>query len=252
MADGDITQSGKRCTVTGCSRPLRARGLCSAHWARWRRYGDPAGGVSLGALPLKCEAPGCNREPHSRWRSGNAYCNKHYLRMLNTGVLDLLPSQLPALVGQCVIDGCSNFRRSGRAKLCEMHYYRKRRTGSTGDRAGPAPQKTAGGYVLLKAAHPLAIKNGWVAQHRQVAYDANNGVCPSCHWCGRPVTWKGCHVDHLNGVKDDNRAENLVVSCPQCNRSRGAAWPFLLGLTDAALKQLVSMVETERRGASKV
>lgn len=29
------------CTIEGCDRPLRARGWCITHWARWRRHGDP-------------------------------------------------------------------------------------------------------------------------------------------------------------------------------------------------------------------
>lgn len=245
MADGDLS---RRCTVAGCTKAHRARGYCSAHWLKWRRYGDPLGGVALGPLPERCAAPGCAKAPHSRWKGGNAYCNKHYLRMLFHGDLELHPAPPAPLIGHCIVEGCTSFRRSGRAKLCEAHYYRRRRTGRL-DLAQPQPQKTSGGYVLLKAPnHPLAIKNGWVAQHRQVAYDACGGTCPCCHWCGKQVSWRSCHVDHLNGVKDDNRVENLVVTCAQCNRSRGAAWPFLLGLTDAALAQLVEMVGADRRG----
>lgn len=29
------------CTVEGCDRKPRARGLCSTHWKRWRRDGTP-------------------------------------------------------------------------------------------------------------------------------------------------------------------------------------------------------------------
>jgi putative peptide zinc metalloprotease protein len=38
-----------------------------------------------------------------------------------------------------------------------------------------------------------------------------------CHWCGETLAWidgrGGIHIDHLNGVTDDDRPENLVVSC---------------------------------------
>ncbi len=32
-----------RCSVGGCTNPVRARGFCNSHYARWRRYGDPLG-----------------------------------------------------------------------------------------------------------------------------------------------------------------------------------------------------------------
>jgi HNH endonuclease len=35
---------GQPCTVIGCGKPIRARGLCNMHWERWRSHGDPLGG----------------------------------------------------------------------------------------------------------------------------------------------------------------------------------------------------------------
>lgn len=31
----------KRCSIEDCDRPLRAKGLCAAHYERLRKYGDP-------------------------------------------------------------------------------------------------------------------------------------------------------------------------------------------------------------------
>jgi len=31
----------KLCSIENCGRPVRARELCTTHWARWRKYGDP-------------------------------------------------------------------------------------------------------------------------------------------------------------------------------------------------------------------
>lgn len=39
----------KVCTVAGCGRPHRSRGLCEAHRARQSRYGDPVAEVPVGA-----------------------------------------------------------------------------------------------------------------------------------------------------------------------------------------------------------
>jgi hypothetical protein len=43
---------------------------------------------------------------------------------------------------------------------------------------------------------------------------------PICEECGQDETWRGRHMsmilDHRNGVRDDNRLENLRIVCPNC------------------------------------
>ena len=43
---------------------------------------------------------------------------------------------------------------------------------------------------------------------------------PICELCGQDELWRGCRMamilDHINGVRDDNRLENLRVVCPNC------------------------------------
>lgn len=42
-----------------------------------------------------------------------------------------------------------------------------------------------------------------------------------CELCGQTEIWKGKHMslilDHINGVNNDNRIENLRIVCPNCN-----------------------------------
>lgn len=57
------------------------------------------------------------------------------------------------------------------------------------------------GYLFVyEPDHPASYRNGWLAEHRYVVEQH----------LGRRLTPKE-HVHHLNGVKTDNRIENLVV-----------------------------------------
>lgn|SRR6185369_2727874 len=61
------------------------------------------------------------------------------------------------------------------------------------------------GYIhLFEPNHPLAMKNGYVREHRKVLYDAGIKVRPNQE------------VHHRNGIKADNRLVNLqVLTKPQ-------------------------------------
>jgi hypothetical protein len=43
---------------------------------------------------------------------------------------------------------------------------------------------------------------------------------PRCEICGQGEIWRGKHMgmilDHINGVRNDNRLENLQIVCPNC------------------------------------
>ncbi len=56
-----------------------------------------------------------------------------------------------------------------------------------------------GYYEIFEPKHPLAKKNGYIREHRMIAYNA--GL----------LTDSKMEVHHRNGIKTDNRVENLEV-----------------------------------------
>lgn len=105
----------------------------------------------------------------------------------------------------CSVDGCE---RAGRVKgMCQMHHARLLRHGDVEKVARvnshPVGSKRLdeGGYVLVKdPEHPNARQGGWVREHVKVMAEA----------LGRPLR-KGETVHHRNGVRGDNRPENLQL-----------------------------------------
>jgi len=74
----------RTCDVLECDRPSRTRGLCPAHYARFRRYGSPTGMPSQ--TRRTCAAEDCTNDHYCK-----GYCAKHYERWRNTGSTSLRP-----------------------------------------------------------------------------------------------------------------------------------------------------------------
>ncbi len=72
------------CSVDGCHRPHRARGLCNTHWARVYRYGWPdpltPPPPPPDVPPLPCRVADCDGK-----RFGYGYCQTHYRRVYMLG-----------------------------------------------------------------------------------------------------------------------------------------------------------------------
>lgn len=137
-------------------------------------------------------------------------CRKHYTRLNRHG--DPLKKLASRDGGACSLDGCdAKVKARG---FCSKHYQRWASHGdpSVVKRGGERDVKWRGGrqttsygyvYVYLPPDHAFAemrTSKGYVLEHRLVM--AQN--------LGRPLTSKET-VHHINGVRDDNRLENLQL-----------------------------------------
>lgn len=147
---------------------------------------------------------------------------------------------------QCSTLGCAGlvvFRVD--AGLCEACYCFLRRTGRAREpKRQPKLSLTKGGYhKRFIPGHPLADGSGMVFEHRAVLHGEIGPGPHPCHWCGGgPLHWEDIVVDHLNEMKTDNTPSNLVASCNDCNRARGAMLPFLRSLQPSRLEQVLSLI----------
>jgi hypothetical protein len=165
---------------------------------------DEMDGVRHGARARSCGVEGCERK-----HAAKGFCNRHYRswRTHNDPLRAERRSLLAARAGMvCTVDGCDDIHQA--RGLCWKHYKvmlldardavsgtARRRRGVRGAMLDDA------GYVLIhRPSHPNADKKGFVREHRWVMSEA----------LGRPLlSTETPH--HLNGVRADNRLENLEL-----------------------------------------
>lgn len=139
---------------------------------------------------------------------------------------------------KCKIDGCEREARYRKDQICQMHYFRMRRTGSyqLNERKAVQRRVTPNGYVSIYApGHPLANGRNFVFEHRAVMFERLGDQCAPCEMCGVSESWRTCHVDHIDNDRQNNCPKNLRILCRGCNVSRGFSEESFAKFSDVGL-----------------
>lgn len=182
------------CAFDGCLGTVDSHGLCAAH-RKQQREGKELRPLRnyTSQVGRACQFEGCLRK-----RERKAWCGAHYGQWRKGRPLKPLRESR----GPCRFDDCSRPQYSDRG-WCSAHDKQWQKYGSVkpvGHRRG-RPRLQRSGYVQVTDwEHPNANSAGRVLEHVMVMTEM----------LGRPLV-PGENVHHKNGVKHDNRAENLEL-----------------------------------------
>lgn len=198
----------KPCQQDGCDQNAVSKGYCETHYRRLRNGGDMTAPIRHKVASYQgadCKEDGCDRPARAR-----GWCEMHWQRARKGIPLDDPIRVTVRNEGQCQWPGCP--REQQVQFLCKVHYNRKRQKQDM-DAPVEMPKKydvsrdrrvLESGYAQVKVpghfGKPVGNSRNWYDEHRYVM---------ECH-LGRQLHGIE-NVHHKNGVKDDNRLENLEM-----------------------------------------
>lgn len=177
------------CSVPECDQGAIARTWCGKHYARWRKYGDPLGLAPRKPKPKTGTLKVCTRcareQDLGEYPNGWSPCRD-------------CRKAIPFSQGKSCTTCSEPLVNSSKTGFCRPCFGANRRAGAKKRRL----TGRADGYVVLTGYwdHPNARLRGHILEHVKVMADM----------LGRALLPHE-NVHHINGVRDDNRPENLEL-----------------------------------------
>ncbi|BCJ45029.1 hypothetical protein GCM10010168_83970 [Actinoplanes ianthinogenes] len=187
------------CFLDNCEERATSRGLCGAHYQRWRRFGDPE--FHPPQAVRKCTIDGCDEVTN-----GRGLCSSHYYRWWRYG--DPLISKNRPRIRQPVYQfgprACVTCGREFDPGASSVRLYCGKRCKPSGRIAGSVNKRS---WV-----EKLGAEDGWTCWLCKAPVD------PALYW---PHRWAGSvdHVVHVSNGGTDERS-NLRLAHLTCNVSR--------------------------------
>jgi uncharacterized protein (UPF0248 family) len=176
----------EECIISDCKEPVRSFGMCNIHYRRNREKGDPLAEVRRRTLAKEIREDGkCAEENCFSKSQQRGLCRHH-------------ADATRGLV--CSIEGCFRIQRNLKKALCKMHIGRLESSGNIGP-SGRIKMPEGVAVPFIKSGYlAVAVQGKGVMQHRLIMEET----------LGRKLyPWENVH--HINGIKTDNRVENLEL-----------------------------------------
>lgn len=179
----------KQCQGPECIRFSKSKGLCEAH-AKQRRKGQALKPLRVPRpANSRCEGPECNNNAQV-----SGLCTGHYQQSWKGQ--ELVPLQKRNKGQTCSLSYCDKDAAS--LGYCHGHVWQFKNKGTL------TPIKDQKGDMGWKK-----DDRGYVIRHRNNRLERQHRVVMEEH-LGRPLLPKE-NVHHKNGIRDDNRIENLEL-----------------------------------------